>query len=53
MKFEKPVAEIEKFDLMDIVATSGEVLPTGEAYDTMHEGECVGGAPDNDETDCL
>jgi hypothetical protein len=28
MKFEKPVAVVEKFDLADILTASGEVTPT-------------------------
>ena len=52
MKFEKPVAEIERFEISDIISASG-IQPTGEAYDTINEGACIGGAPDNNMTDCL
>ena len=60
MKFETPIAEIQKFDLKDVISASGETgeetTPTqtyGERTDTYSEGHCVGGAPDNYQTNCL
>lgn len=30
MKFEAPVVEVKKFDVMDVLTTSGATEPTGE-----------------------
>ncbi len=59
MKFETPIAEVKKFDLKDVISASGENDPTdpgpttSERYDTINEGHCVGGAPDNNQTNCF
>lgn len=59
MKFETPIAEIKKFDLKDVISASGEDVTTPEVpttsfrEDTINEGHCVGGAPDNNQTNCF
>lgn len=60
MKFETPIAEIELFELKDIISTSGETNPEETTddttdYDTMHEGNCIyHDARDNDNwNNCL
>ncbi len=46
MKFETPIAEIELFELKDIISTSGASEPTETEDDTsdvgqMFEGNCI------------
>lgn len=59
MKFETPIAEVMKFDLKDVISASGEDTPTEAGpttsfkFDTINEGHCVGGAPDNNQTNCF
>lgn len=56
MKFEMPIAEIEKFDLEDIISTSGgQEGPTTEHTAAAEEGRpCLGSASDeNDQEPCI
>lgn len=56
MKFEMPIAEIEKFDLEDIISTSGgQQGPTTEHTAAAEEGRpCLGSASDeNDQEPCI
>ena len=65
MKFETPIAEVELFDLKDIISASGEPNPTeSEPSDTtddttddgmVYQGNCIyHDARDNDNWDnCL
>lgn len=63
MKFETPIAEVELFDLKDIISASGEQEPTEPEettddttdYDRVFEGNCIyHDARDNDNWDnCL
>ena len=52
MKFETPIAEVELFDLKDMISASGESNPTEPSdtnettddttdYDTAAEGNCI------------
>lgn len=43
MKFETPKFEVKKFDVADVLTTSGEISQLG----AMMEGECRGNAWDN------
>lgn len=55
MKFERPIAEIEKFDLKDVISASGDASDsTTESVDDRHNtmigqetGVCSGRAEDN------
>ena len=63
MKFETPIAEVELFDLKDIISASGNENPSEPEtttddttdYDTVFEGNCIyHDARDNDNWDnCL
>ena len=61
MKFETPIAEVELFDLKDVISASGSPEPpvttTDDTtdFDTVFEGNCIyHDARDNDNWDnCL
>jgi len=52
MKFEAPVIEIQKFNLVDVISASGgETQPTGARPDGFHPGSCYGDADARDYDD--
>ena len=51
MKFEKPIAEIEKFQLNDVISASGGAFIPRQGHPVI-EGSCSGHADDYEIVNC-